>query len=454
MEKRKYRTTPVPSTKMPGGIPFIIGNEFAERFSFYGMKGILAVFMTKHLMDSNGDSAVMTENNATFWVHIFVTAVYFTPFLGALISDIFFGKYKTIVTLSLVYCLGHLVLALDETRLGLTLGLTLIAIGAGGIKPCVSAHVGDQFGKSNRHLLQRVFNWFYFSINLGSFISMISIPLMLENFGPHVAFGIPGLLMLIATIVFWMGRNRFIHIPSGGKASAKEIFSREGLSILGRLSIIYLFVAMFWSLFDQTASAWVFQAEKMDRNWMGIEWLSSQIQAANPLLILILIPFCSFVVYPAIDKIFKLTPLRKISIGFFIMTFSFLISTYIQTMIDRGDTPNISWQLLAYVILTLSEVMVSITCLEFSYRQAPNRMKSVVMSLFLFSVAFGNLFTALVNKFIQNEDGTSKLEGASYYWFFTLAMLVTAVLFIFVAMAYREKTYIQGETEAAPSSTN
>ena len=147
-----YLTSPRASKTMPKGIPYIIGNELAERFSFYGMKCILMVFMTKHLMNSSGESAAMDPNEATYWYHMFTSAVYYTPIFGAILSDAFFGKYRTILTLSIVYCLGHFALALDETRVGLMVGLTLISIGAGGIKPCVSAHVGDQFGKTNSYL--------------------------------------------------------------------------------------------------------------------------------------------------------------------------------------------------------------------------------------------------------------------------------------------------------------
>ena len=169
-----YLTAPRVSKNMPKGIPYIIGNELAERFSFYGMKCILIIFMTKYLMDTSGSLSPMNKEDATYWYHLFTSAVYLTPLLGAIIADAFFGKYKTILALSIVYCLGHLTLAMDETRLGLTLGLTLISIGAGGIKPCVSAHVGDQFGKTNSHLLEKIFSWFYLSINLGAFISTIS----------------------------------------------------------------------------------------------------------------------------------------------------------------------------------------------------------------------------------------------------------------------------------------
>ncbi len=107
-------TAPVPSTKMPRGIPYIITNEAAERFSFYGMKAILTVFMTKYLVDSNGVEDFMSDDEAKSYYHLFVTAVYFTPILGAFLADYLWGKYKTILLLSVVYCAGHLTLPRDS----------------------------------------------------------------------------------------------------------------------------------------------------------------------------------------------------------------------------------------------------------------------------------------------------------------------------------------------------
>lgn len=89
-----YRTTPLATSSMPPGIPYIIGNEAAERFSFYGMRGILTVFMTKHLLDSSGALSTMTEEQAAFWMHVFVWAVYLTPVLGAFVADRWWGKYR------------------------------------------------------------------------------------------------------------------------------------------------------------------------------------------------------------------------------------------------------------------------------------------------------------------------------------------------------------------------
>ena len=141
----------------------------------------------------------------------------FFPLFGGYISDRFLGKYRTILYLSIVYCLGHLVLALFETKFGLFTGLTLVAIGSGGIKPCVSAHVGDQFDHSNESLIPRAFELFYFAINFGSFFATLLIPVLLSHYGPSIAFGTPGVLMAIATFVFWLGRHRYVHVPPTGK---------------------------------------------------------------------------------------------------------------------------------------------------------------------------------------------------------------------------------------------
>jgi POT family proton-dependent oligopeptide transporter len=444
-----YLRAPLPSSRLPAGIPYIIANEAAERFSFYGMRAILVVFMTQHLLDADGMAAPMQEAEARGWYHLFVSAVYLTPLLGALISDGLLGKYRTIVVLSVVYCGGHLALALDHTRLGLVVGLGLIALGAGGIKPCVSAHLGDQFGRENSRLLPRMFGWFYFAINLGAFVSMLLTPWLMRHQGASVAFALPGVLMLLATLVFWSGRYRFVHIPPAGGEFVREVFSAQGLGVLARLGVVYLLVAVFWALFDQTGSAWVLQARHMDPVFFGVEVLPAQIQAANPLLVMLLIPLFSYALYPAVNRIWRLTELRKIGLGMFVTVLAFAIPTWLQMQIDQGAEPSIAWQLLAYLLLTAAEVMVSITCLEFSYMQAPRKMKSFVMAFFMLSIAAGNLFTSLVNFFIQDEDGAGRLAGADYYLFFTALMAATAVLFSVLARFYRGDTYLQESLAAA-----
>lgn len=441
--------------KMPSGIPYIIGNEFAERFSYYGMKTILVIFMTKYLMDSAGNLAPMSDPEARVWFHMFSMANYFFPIVGAIVADVFWGKYKTIINLSLVYCLGHVFLALFETRFGLSIGLTLIAIGAGGIKPCVSAHVGDQFRPNQAHLLTKIFSWFYIAINMGAVISSLLTPLLLDRIGPTVAFGLPGVLMFIATFVFWLGRRKFVAIkPVGWTFYKSQLFSPQGKKAIINLIIIYAFISIFWSLFDQSGSSWVQQADKMNRNidlrfwafqfdFLQFELLPSQVQAINPGLILILTPLMAYIGYPFMNRFIRMTSLRRITIGMFLAGVSFIFCAIPEAHIAAGGTPHVSWQFVAYFFLTTSEIMVSITALEFAYTQAPNALKSFIMGFYMLSVALGNAVTAAVNFFIQNPDGSSKLEGAEYYWFFVGLMFVTAFIFMLISRFYQEEQYIQ-----------
>src|SRR3954465_5041223 len=348
MAKQPYLTSPPKITTMPPGVPYIVGNEAAERFSYYGMNSILVIFMTKYLTDQMGHLSVMSPENADAWYHTFVSALYFLPIFGAVLADAVFGKFWVVFWISIVYCAGHAVLAMMgtavahviEPRYLLAVGLVLIAIGAGGIKPCVSTNVGDQFGESNKHLLTRVFNWFYFSINAGSAFSTLLIPWLLEPgsiwdwlrnllpasvadflvsprlHSPDVAFGLPGIFMAIATVVFWMGRKKFVHIPPVGlRTYGREIFNKETGKIILNVLMPVPFIAIFWALWQQNFSSWIVQAESMDRHLFGIEWLSSQIQTVNPLFILIMLPIFAYWVYPLVEKVVPLTPLRKMGAG-------------------------------------------------------------------------------------------------------------------------------------------
>ncbi len=259
--------------------------------------------------------------------------------------------------------------------------------------------------------------------------------------------------MLIATIVFYRGHKVFIAIkPAGWQTYKKDLFSPQGKKAILNLSVMYIFIAVFWSLFDQTGSSWVLQAERMDKfvdlGFVRFELLASQIQAINPLLILVFVPLFSFFIYPKLDRIWPLTPLRKISAGLYITAGSFAIIAFAQHIIDAGGTPSILWQFSAYVILTLAEVMVSITGLEFSYTQAPNTMKSFIMGLWLLSVSLGNLIAALVNGLVSGLKDASGNFTALYFWFFVGLMLFTAVCFTFVALRYKEESYIQSRKDA------
>lgn len=518
--------------RMPVGIPYIISNEFAERFCFYGINAIATIYMVQFLQ--------FTEADAATWQSLFKSGAYFFPLVGAVISDVFWGKFRTIIVFSLFYCIGCAVLSFSSDSTGLAIGLGLIALGTGGIKPCVSTNVGDQFTSSNEHLIERAFSWFYLAINAGSSISIAFCPWLLNDpaWGPRYAFGLPGLMMFVATIVFWLGRSRFAVVPPAGKAWLDDILGKEGLSLIGRLFVVYFFVACFWMLWDQSnGNTWTLQAQSslMDKELgFGITLLPAQLQVVNGLLILLLVPVFSYGIYPLLGRFFAVTPLRKIGIGLFLVASSFLIVAWIEGRIQAGYRVSMWWQILAYVVLTASEVLVSITALEFSYRQAPLRLKSFIMALFLLSTSLGNLMIAGVNQAmvrplevvgiaageqtwvglasvedivtgqkidITGDHGlrqaggeaarplqgtylvaevdaaamrvrlmdvidrqpvgsegewrpggavsTYHLVGPDYFLFFSGVMTVMGVLYVFVAMRYRERTYVREDAPAA-----
>ncbi len=447
--------------KFPTQIKYIVGNEACERYSYYGMRSILTVFMIQVLL--------FQEAEATSTYHLFAGACYLFPLLGAFISDRIWGKYKTILYLSLVYCAGHAVLAIWETKAGLYAGLGLIALGSGGIKPCVSAHVGDQFKASQTHLLKKVYELFYFMINFGSFFSTLITPWTLKAYGPSVAFGIPGVLMFFATFVFWMGRNEYVHVPptksdghglfhvvasafkhSGARAKGENFLdgalkdhSREQVdAVRAVFDIAKLFAAIsvFWALFDQHGSSWVIQAMNMNLEFMGVKFEASQISAWNPIMVMGLIPAFSLGIYPFLDKIgLKTTPIRRMTWGMFVGAASFAMIGALQMWMDNStDKINVMWQFFPYLVITMAEVMVSITGLEFAYTQAPRSMKSSIMSIWLLTVFFGNLITAYVS-----QINFFPVASTGYFMFFAGLMALFSVVFWWMGKNYKFKNYME-----------
>ena len=204
--------------RWPPQIKYIIGNEACERFSYYGIRSIMAGYITGKVV---AGGLGQDKDHATEIIHMFVSANYFMPLLGAWLSDKLIGRYHTILWVSLIYCLGNGVLAcsgfatdVHGKMLCLATGLGLIALGSGGIKPCVSAFMGDQFKPEQSHLLQKAYGAFYWSINFGSFFSFLVIPWVKDKSGYAIAFGVPGVLMALATLIFWLGTKYYTRKPT------------------------------------------------------------------------------------------------------------------------------------------------------------------------------------------------------------------------------------------------
>ncbi|XP_033245501.1 peptide transporter family 1 isoform X1 [Drosophila miranda] len=366
----------------PRSVGFIIGNEFCERFNYYGMRTILVLYLTNKLG--------YNEETSTVLFHIFTMLVYIFPLIGALIADGWLGKYKTILYLSMVYSVGTLIVSFGAiplsampTKAVTILGLTLIAIGTGGIKPCVSAFGGDQFVLPQQTMqLAKFFSLFYFAINAGSMISTTVTPILRADvhcFGEgdcfSLAFGIPAILMIVSVVIFVAGKKRYqINEPAGNmifgvsqciidafkgwrkfrktdpmpsfldyarhSVGAKMVHETKSLA---RILILYLPFPIFWALFDQQGSRWTFQATRMDGLVLGFQIKPDQMQVVNPLLILAFIPLFDYIIYPLLAKVGLRRPLQKLTVGLLLAALGFFMSAALEMKMEQaasGALPN------------------------------------------------------------------------------------------------------------------
>jgi POT family proton-dependent oligopeptide transporter len=431
--------------RLPPQTKFIVGNEACERLSYYGMRSVLVVYIASQLYPGGKDADAFAKSV----FHYFIAATYLLPLLGAWIADRFWGRYKTILYISLMYCVGHGLLAACDLAGEMALkrvlffaGLACIAIGSGGIKPCVSAFAGDQFRGGREHLLPKIYGLFYWSINFGSFFAFIGIPVIKKELGYAWAFGIPGIFMAIATLIFWLGRHTYQHVPPNRHEPPVDAATRTAdLATLGRIALVFLPISVFWSLFDQTGSTWILQGQKMEPYPLTWAWdypvNAETIQAVNALFVMIFIPIFTYWLYPRIARAgVKPTPLRRMGAGMVIGALSFVVSAWLQQRVDAGEHLSILWQLAPYAVLTAGEVLLSATGLEFAFMQAPPRLKSTIMSFWLLTVFLGNFLTGTVTWL------NAKLIGGSApgeMLFYAGLMLVVAGIFAAIARGFPER---------------
>ena len=454
----------------PKHIFFILGNEVCERYSFYGMKAILTIYMI--------DKLKYTKEEAFSLLHTFVTLAYFMPLFGSIISDQFVGKFNTIVSLSIVYVVGHIIKTVGSVTSYDTipheelciLGLVIIAIGTGGIKPCVAAFAGDQFVLPEQdRQVQSFFSIFYMSINLGSLVSMIvgpalyKMPCLGEDDCYPLAFGVPAVLMIIATVIIVMGKPFYTIRPSDGIVTKSICVIWEGLTstkksksqhwldpakekygedlvndikfLLGCNGILILFLPMtaFWAVFDQGGSRWVTQAKDMDGTLGAVTILPDQMQFINPLFILILVPIFDRLIYPCLAKWNILVkPLQRMTVGLYLAAVAFGVSGILELFIQSNPVGSLHMfcQIPQIFLITVAEILLSITGLEFAYKQAPSSMKSIIQAFWLLTVAGGNLLNVLQSLIVKIED------RALAIFLFAGVTVVSAIIFTFLAWKF------------------
>ncbi len=462
------------STRHPIAFWFFFWGEFSERASFYGMRTILALYLTSVLGFAARDASPIQ--------YYFKASAYFLPLLGGYIADRFFGKYWTIVGFAIPYVAGHFILGIPN-QYAAYIALALLAGGSGVIKPNISTLMGqtyDQQRPGNEKLLSSAFLWFYFSINVGSLISTFALPALRDYYsGPHpdkatlqhayaIAFQFPAWVMAASLVIFALGKPFYAKETIVRKKATPEERA-ERWKTLGKLGGIFLMIIFFWIPYENNDTLWVY----FIRDYVNLPLLShlpfmgsassearvppDQIQSLNPLFVLIFAPLCVWFFKKADPNGRIFTANNRMLLGFImgiissgLMWFAAsLISTPANapegTLVPDAQKISVVWPVLAYITLTLAEVLVYGTGLELSYTAAPKNMKGFVTACFLATIMAADLINARVSQLYGGSlkdplADRGRLSPAGFFALMTFVAFGAMVGFYFVARRLKKQS--------------
>ncbi|KAH8547967.1 POT family-domain-containing protein [Umbelopsis sp. PMI_123] len=450
---------------IPKSAFLVILIEFCERFTYYGLSGPFQNYIQNPPPDSYPAALPGAlgrgQQTATALTTFFQFWCYITPIIGAIVADQYLGKYRTILLFGSIYFIGLIIItatsapsaiANGSSFPGFVVGLVVVGLGTGGIKSNVSPLVAEQY-QSNRPYVktlksgervivtpqatyQKIFNMFYWGINVGGMSSVATTNLE-KNIGFWSAYLLPTLMFVPALVIVAAGRNYYVRVPPrgsvfveafrllrmsykvpGGMAACKpsaikethpellekvtwdDIFVDELKRAL-KACVVFCWFPIYWLCYNQMTNNLISQAATM---WTG-KVPNDILQNIDGLVLILTIPIMDRFVYPGLRRLgIPMRPITRITWGFFLAAVAIAYAAGVQSMVynsppyydhvGEADGPNYisaGIQLPAYAFIALSEIFASITGLEFAYKKAPESMKSIVMACFLFTTCLSSI---------------------------------------------------------------
>jgi len=423
-----------PENRHPTGFWFVFWGELAERASFYGMKALLVLYMIDELGYTDANSATVAS--------VFTAVAYILPIVGGYVADRWLGKFRTIIYFAIPYICGHLILGSFNSQIGLYVALFLLAGGSGSIKPNISTLMGLMYEKEGKsHLMSQAFSWFYMAINIGAASTMSTLPYIRDHYGYGPAFMAPTVLMVISLGIFFIGKKYYPEEDARARFKAEKTpeQKQEERQILVRLSGFFLLIVFFWSIFDQSYSTWTLFA----RDYMNLDPVlpffgqvhipPDAIQALNAWLIIILTPLFAWI-WSRTDKdeTHRLSSPKKMLIGFILVILCMGVMTVAGFMAQSAKI-SIMWEAAAYVLITMAELCISVVGLQMAFEEAPDRMKSMITGVWLFTVFAGDMFAGWFSRIY-----TETTPGA-FFGMMTAMVIVVTILFYFVGRRFEQQ---------------
>ena len=421
----------------PAGLYVLFFVEMWERFSYYGMRAILTLFLAAPVIMGDPQSGYGWSNAETLSFYgTYTMFVYLTSIPGGWIADKFIGQKKAVMVGGLLLCLGHGILAVEELWAFYS-GLGLIILGVGLLKPNISTMVGGLYRQGDIRR-DKGFTIFYIGINLGAFLSSLIVGYVGEVHGWHYGFGLAGIGMTLGLVQYLLGQKYLKNVGNfyGDSENKEELEAmKKPLTKIEKDRVIVLFISfllviVFWGAFEQAGGLMnIYAKENTNRMLMGWEVPASWFQSLNAMFIIFL--GTSVALYWANRKLKGKvsTSLFKMIIGLIIMGTGFFFMSAAAAEFNSTGASAMYWLVLAYLFHTIGELCISHVALSYITKLAPVKYASLMMGVYFAMTGFGNKLAGLLGE---------SAEGLGELTVFT-GIAIFCVIFGFLVLVFRKK---------------
>lgn len=438
----------------PKGLFVLFFTEMWERFSYYGMRAILVLYLVARTTEDNPGLG-WTDGEALKLYGWYTMLVYVASIPGGWIADKFIGQKKSVLYGGILLCLGHGVLAVEQD-LAFYSGLLLIILGVGLLKPNISTMVGGLYSRGDIRR-DKGFTIFYIGINVGAFLSSIIVGYVGEFYGWHYGFGLAGIGMLAGMLVFMLGQKHLEDVGNyiGVSTDPEELAAKDRpLTKIEKDRVIvlllsFLLVIIFWGAFEQAGGLMnIYAKNKTNRMLMGFEVPATWFQSLNAMFIIFL--GTTVAAYWAKRKLKGRlsSSLFKMILGLIIMGTGFFFMSAASAEFNSKGSSAMFWLVLAYLFHTIGELCISPVSLSFITKLAPVKYGSLMMGVYFAMTGFGNKLAGLLGESASKLGEFTIFTGIAIFCvvFGLIVLLVRGKLEVLTHGVEDHETDLSGST--------
>lgn len=426
----------------PRGLFVLFFTEMWERFSYYGMRALLVLYMTQYLflqpekaetvLGFTGLKAFLenvfgpltTQALSSQIYGLYTGLVYFTPFFGGIIADRLIGQKKSVYVGGILMAIGHFLMASEQLFFP---ALLFLIFGNGFFKPNISTQVGNLYAEGDSRR-DRAFTLFYMGINLGAFFSPLVCGTLGQKVGWHYGFGAAGIGMLVGLLIYHFGRHELpqedVHAKAVAAGTDAKISREDWIKIWALVYLCFVNI-LFWGVFEQQGNTLQLWADKnTDWNLLGFEIPSTWFQSFNPFIIFAMAPLVDIFWGWQAKRKKEPSSVSKMAIGCVLAGLAFLFMVLTARVIGPTGKGNFMWLFTATFLFTMGELYLSPIGLSLVTKVSPPKIVSMMMGMWFLSSFFGNYFSGYIGSFYDT------MPQESFFLIVAALAFLGALLFI------------------------